>query len=338
MELREIETKKIKRNENNPRGIDIAKEDKKLAMLIDSIANYGIMVPLILSDKGDYYLLIDGERRFEAAKALGLKEVPAYVFGNVSSNEILLRMFHIHHNMEQWGPIQQCAALEILYGKITQTSIYQDLESEEEKVELCAKYIEQQTGVEPRTARGRVLFLRWPIDIKKKLYKNPSDSHTYIIEIENGIILPVAKNYPEFLPEESFDPVRRSLFKKLAVNAVSKGISVRAASPIFTFETHEKSERAKIYKIFNDLVSDGRMTYQEAREEFELKFPNAMQIAPPSPRKLFNALCSTCEKIDLFDSSSISRSKGRSKATKSEILDAIKKLRESLTDLETRIG
>lgn len=335
MKLRQIETKTIRRNKKNPRGIDIAHEDKKLAMLIDSVVDYGIMVPLVVADKGDYYMLIDGERRFEAAKAIELKKVPAYVFEDkVSSSDVLLCMFHIHHNREQWGPIQQCSALEVLYNKFIKTSTYRDLTDEWEKIELATKFVEQKTGIDHRTARSRILFLRWPVDIKKELYRNPSDAHTYIVEIEEGVILPVIKNYSEYFDGKSVDLVRSSLFKKYAVNAAFKGISVRVASPIFKFETYKSRDRSKILGILDNLINDTHMTYREAREEFDQKFPNARHIAPLSPRKLVNLLNSTCEKIDSFDISSISKSRGRSKATKKELLGSADKLKKSIEDLQ----
>ena len=51
-----------------------------LAGLQASIAEYGIVQPLVVSPQGnETYLLIAGERRYTAAKALGLASVPAIV-------------------------------------------------------------------------------------------------------------------------------------------------------------------------------------------------------------------------------------------------------------------
>ena len=75
----EIDLFKIDPNPNNPRGIDIETKDKKLALLKDSIRQFGILVPLVVARIGSRYRLLDGERRLVAAQALGLKTVPAYV-------------------------------------------------------------------------------------------------------------------------------------------------------------------------------------------------------------------------------------------------------------------
>jgi ParB family chromosome partitioning protein len=47
--------------------------------LIESIKQYGIIQPLILSKEGERYQLIAGERRWRAAKIVGLKTVPAII-------------------------------------------------------------------------------------------------------------------------------------------------------------------------------------------------------------------------------------------------------------------
>lgn len=119
MKFNFIDISKIDPNPHNPRGIQIAKQDKKLPLLTDSIKNFWILVPLVVVSRGNRYLLIDGERRYVAAKALGLNKVPAYVNEKgLSDNELLYQMFHIHHNREDWGPIPQCRALEPSYNRI----------------------------------------------------------------------------------------------------------------------------------------------------------------------------------------------------------------------------
>ena len=44
--------------------------------LAESMKVYGVLQPLLVQKKGDYYEIIAGERRWRAAKLAGLKEVP----------------------------------------------------------------------------------------------------------------------------------------------------------------------------------------------------------------------------------------------------------------------
>jgi len=53
--------------------------EAQLQELVESIKQYGIIQPLIVTKKADGYELIAGERRLRASKQLGLKEVPVIV-------------------------------------------------------------------------------------------------------------------------------------------------------------------------------------------------------------------------------------------------------------------
>lgn len=142
-----IDISKIDPNPHNPRGIEIAKQDKKLPLLKDSIKQFGILVPLVVATKGDRFLLIDGERRYIAAKSLGIDKVPAYINDQeLSDRELLYQMFHIHHNREQWGPIQQCRALEIPYNKIKSRRPISQIENEEGKIKAIAEELANETN------------------------------------------------------------------------------------------------------------------------------------------------------------------------------------------------
>lgn len=50
---------------------------QELEDLMNSIAEHGILQPITVTQKGDGYELVAGERRFRAAKMLGLEKVPA---------------------------------------------------------------------------------------------------------------------------------------------------------------------------------------------------------------------------------------------------------------------
>lgn len=67
----------IEPNKEQPRK-DFDKE--KLSSLADSIKEYGLIQPLVVSEKSNgRYVIVAGERRWRAAKAAGLKEVPVTI-------------------------------------------------------------------------------------------------------------------------------------------------------------------------------------------------------------------------------------------------------------------
>ncbi len=66
----------VEPNQNQPRK---QFDEDALLELTESVKQYGILHPLLVSEKKDYYEIIAGERRWRAAKLAGLKEVPVIV-------------------------------------------------------------------------------------------------------------------------------------------------------------------------------------------------------------------------------------------------------------------
>ena len=54
-------------------------EEDGLLELADSIKQFGILQPLLVRQRNDYYEIIAGERRWRAAKIAGIKEVPVII-------------------------------------------------------------------------------------------------------------------------------------------------------------------------------------------------------------------------------------------------------------------
>lgn len=67
-------------------------DEVQLKELADSVKEFGILQPLLVQKKGDYYEIIAGERRWRAAKLAGLKEVPVVIrkYSRQQSMEIAL--------------------------------------------------------------------------------------------------------------------------------------------------------------------------------------------------------------------------------------------------------
>ena len=63
----------------NPKNARKTFDEKELNELAESILIYGIIQPIVLTKKQDYYEIVAGERRFRAAQIAKLKEVPAII-------------------------------------------------------------------------------------------------------------------------------------------------------------------------------------------------------------------------------------------------------------------
>lgn len=84
-------------------------DDAALKELADSIAQYGIIVPLLVHQKGKYYEIIAGERRWRAAKLAGLKEVPVIVKDYTESEVAEISLIE-NIQREDLNPIEEANA------------------------------------------------------------------------------------------------------------------------------------------------------------------------------------------------------------------------------------
>ena len=71
-----VKISSVEPNLNQPRK---QFDEDALLELSESIKQYGILQPILVTEKKDYYEIIAGERRWRAAKLAGLKEVPVIV-------------------------------------------------------------------------------------------------------------------------------------------------------------------------------------------------------------------------------------------------------------------
>ncbi|MBU5482189.1 ParB/RepB/Spo0J family partition protein [Blautia sp. MSJ-19] len=84
-------------------------DEDALLELSESIKQYGILQPLLVSDKKDYYEIVAGERRWRAAKMAGLKEVPVVV-KEFSSQEIVEISLIENIQREDLNPVEEAMA------------------------------------------------------------------------------------------------------------------------------------------------------------------------------------------------------------------------------------
>ena len=81
--------------------------------LAGSIRQYGIIQPIIVAKRDDYYEIIAGERRWRAAKMAGLKEIPVVV-KEYSDKEIAEISLIENIQRENLNPIEEARALKSL--------------------------------------------------------------------------------------------------------------------------------------------------------------------------------------------------------------------------------
>ena len=84
-------------------------DEDALLELSESIKQFGVLQPLLVQKKGDYYEIIAGERRWRASKLAGLKEVPVIV-KDFSEQETVEISLIENIQRENLNPIEEAAA------------------------------------------------------------------------------------------------------------------------------------------------------------------------------------------------------------------------------------
>lgn len=97
---------KVEPNREQPRK---KFEEDALMELSDSIKQFGILQPLIVRKRKDYYEIIAGERRWRAAKMAGIKEVPV-IIKEFTEQEIIEIGLIENIQRENLNPIEEAAA------------------------------------------------------------------------------------------------------------------------------------------------------------------------------------------------------------------------------------
>ena len=101
-----VKISKVEPNREQPRK---KFDEDALLELSESIKLYGVLQPLLVSDKKDYYEIIAGERRWRAAKMAGLKEIPV-VIKEFSAQEIVEISLIENIQREDLNPVEEAMA------------------------------------------------------------------------------------------------------------------------------------------------------------------------------------------------------------------------------------
>ena len=112
-----IKPDKIKVNPMQPRS---SFSDYNMDELVDSIKEYGVIQPLIVTKNNNEYELIAGERRLRAAKMAGLKMVPVLTREAEASDSLELSILE-NIQREDLNPIEEARAYKQMLASLELT-------------------------------------------------------------------------------------------------------------------------------------------------------------------------------------------------------------------------
>ena len=114
-----VKLSKVEPNREQPRKNF---DEESLQELAESLKQFGMLQPILVQNRGDYYEIIAGERRWRAAKIAGLKEVPVIV-RELTDQEIVEISLIENIQREDLNPIEEAQAYKRL---LTEFHLKQD--------------------------------------------------------------------------------------------------------------------------------------------------------------------------------------------------------------------
>lgn len=107
--FQELPINHLQIDNNQPRKDYGTKEDK--GILKKSIQERGILNPIAVNQvENDRYTIIDGHRRYKAAKELELATVPCIIYAKLKDAEFEIRRFELQNNRRPWKPLERSNA------------------------------------------------------------------------------------------------------------------------------------------------------------------------------------------------------------------------------------
>lgn len=110
---------KVEPNREQPRQ---KFDEDALLELAESIKQFGVLQPLLVQEKDDYYEIIAGERRWRAAKLAGVKKIPV-IIKKLTAQEIMEISLIENIQREDLNPIEEAMAYKRL---LTEFNLKQD--------------------------------------------------------------------------------------------------------------------------------------------------------------------------------------------------------------------
>ena len=121
----DIEISQIDDFEDHPFKV---KDDEDMEKLMESIATYGVLTPVIIREKGDRYEMVSGHRRKHACERLGMETIPAVV-KDLTREEAIIAMTDSNIQRENILPSEKAKAYKMKMEALSKQGKRTDLTS-----------------------------------------------------------------------------------------------------------------------------------------------------------------------------------------------------------------
>lgn len=234
-----VKIAKVEPNRDQPRK---KFDEDALQELADSIKQFGLLQPILVQDRKDYYEIIAGERRWRAAKVAGLKEIPV-IIRNYTDQEIVEISLIENIQREDLNPIEEALAYKRLLDefKLKQDEVAERVSKSRTAVTNSMRLLKLCDGVQQMiiddmlsTGHARSLIPIEDQEMQLQLAQRIFDEKLSVREVEKlvkGILKPDKETQKKEEKPQTIQYIYQDLENKLKekfsrkVEIISKGKS-----------------------------------------------------------------------------------------------------------------
>lgn len=134
-------------------------DSQSMEELVQSVKEKGLLQPLLVRRKGDYYELIAGERRLRAANFLNLPEVPV-MLKDVEDRDSLELSLIENIQRQNLNPIEEARAYQYLVDKfgVTQEKLSEVLGKARVSITNILRLLKLPQEIQDEIKKGRISF------------------------------------------------------------------------------------------------------------------------------------------------------------------------------------
>ena len=181
---------KLNINEIEPNKAQARKyfDDEAIEDLSNSIKEYGVIQPIIVSKKGSFYEIIAGERRWRASKKAGLTEIPAIIRDDDEQRNKEISLIE-NIQREDLNPIEKARGIKLLMDEydLTQQKVAEKLGKSRSSIANTVRILNLDERVINLALEGKLTEGHWKslmsIDDPERQYKMA----LYIIESGDSV-------------------------------------------------------------------------------------------------------------------------------------------------------
>lgn len=142
-----VKIDKILPNPVQPRQEFDADEMRELA---ESICEVGLIHPIVVVKSGEWFVLVDGERRYRACRSLGMTEIEAVIREEIPEQDMLVQALVANVQRADLNPIEEAKAYQVMRDEMGMNQME----------------ISRKTGTNLMRVSHRLSLLELPIELQ----------------------------------------------------------------------------------------------------------------------------------------------------------------------------